>query len=383
MADIFEMLEYIPKFIDLLLKLALLSVALFFGRIAISGWRTKLDFITKTVGAVLIGFICFAVGILLPFDFLPQIKFVSEMINSLIVAIVLYIILFLLSVKSKPHFLTKRDIEGLREEIDFLKGEVAKINNALIEKGIQPKPPTKAGIKRIVAQTLEKANVKDYKITAVNFEKGMWNVSVISAGKEYVALVDENGVVKEFKKLGFDFSDILTRLKEDKFFLAGAVLAIMFLFSVMSLLTPENLERVSETFSFYGVSITENKCLPPDDLLRMWNEKQNVVSNYSVSLLKMDSSIDKYFGRDVFTSPFLYDNQMVVRSEGVYGAFLVTNESVDSTTKSLIALQKGILSGEGYICSVNLEDNEVCDCMQLNNPLISTQLLEAIKTYSQ
>ncbi len=383
MAGILEMLDYLPKFIDLILKLALLSIAIFFGRISIAGWRTKLDFITRTIGAVILGFISFAVGILLPFDFVPQIKFVSEMLNSFIVAVVLYVILFLISAQSKPKFLTKRDLQGLREEVDFLKGEVAKINNALISKGIQPKAPTKTDIKRIVAQALERANVKNYTITSVEFENNLWNAEIEAGKKKIVAVVDASGVVKEFKEEGFDFSDIVTRLKKDKFFLAGTILAVIFFFSVISLLTPGNLERISETFSFYGVSMGEPGCLKASSLLKDWNDNSSVVDNYKVSISDVDSAIDKKIGKNMNVAPFLFDHPLFVKDNKIYGAFLATNETVDSLPKFLTVLQKGVISGDGYICSVNVEDNTVCDCEKMNNPILQTQLMATLKVYSQ
>lgn len=383
MVNLIEAIGFLPKVIDILLKLALLSVAIFFGRIAVSGWRGKLDFITKIISTVLIGFICFVVGILFPFDFVPQVKFVSEMLNSLIVAIIIYIILTLLSIKNKPDIITKKDIVEVEKEIDFLKSEVAKINNALIQKGIEPKPATEKEVRKAIKDALLKAGIKSYTIKSMNFADNFWNVDVDVGGKNYVAVVDSAGVVKEFKKQGFDFSDIFDRLKKDKFFLAGAVMALVFLIFTFSLLTPQNLERVSETFSFYGFKTNEAHCLTTSNLLEMWNNNQGRVNKYNYNIQKIDSAIDSYLGENLYPSPFLFDKQVIVNSNGTYGAFLVTNESVDTMTKSLTVLQASILSNQGYICSVNLENGNVCDCSKLSEPKVAVQITSLLKNYSK
>lgn len=383
MVNLVEAINFLPKVIDITLKLALLSVAIFFGRIAVSGWRGKLDFITKMISTVFIGFVCFVVGILFPFDFLPQIKFVSEMLNSLIVAIIIYVILALLSIKNKPDIITKKDIAGVEKEIDFLKSEVAKINNALIQKGIEPKPATEKEVRNAIKDALLKAGIEAYTIESMKFADNFWNANVNVGGKNYIAVVDSAGVVKEFKKQGFDFSDIFDRLKKDKFFLAGTVMAIVFLIFTFSLLTPQNLERVSETFSFYGFKTNGAQCLTTSNLLEMWNNNQSRVDGYSYDLQKIDSAIDGYLGENLYSSPFLYDKQLIVSSNGTYGAFLVTNESVDTMTKSLTVLQASLLSNQGYLCSVNLKSGDVCDCSKLSDPQVAVQITTLLKNYSK
>ena len=385
MMSIIEILNFLPQVVDIILKLALFSIALFFGRIAISGWRGKLDFITRFIGAILVGFICFAVGILLPFDFLPQIKFVSEMINSLIVAAIMYIILLLISFKSKPEILTKKDIVGVEKEVEFLKAEVAKINNALIKKGIVPREATQAEVKKAVKDAIANAGIKDYSIKSVEKKENMWEVLVDVDGREYIAIVDTAGNVKEFTKQGFDFSDITTRLKKDKFFLAGTIVAVVFALFVFSLLTPSNIERVSQTFSFYGVNLPkEEGCLSPITLLDDWNNNESRVSNFKYSLQDVDGKIDEFMKQDLNSVPFLYGSQVFVSvNSTTYGAFFVSNESITSMPKFLSVLQGALMTGDGYICSVDLTNDAVCGCEKLDNPRLTVQVSSVLKEYSQ
>jgi hypothetical protein len=386
MAGIVEMINMLPKVIDIILKLTLLSIALFFGRIAISGWRGKLDFITKFIGAILVGFICFAVGILLPFEFIPSIRFISDMVNSFIVAIIIYVILLLLSIKSKPDVLTKKDVLSLEKEIDFLKGEIAKINRALIEKGIEPKAATESDVRKAVIDAIKKAGMDNYKILSLDFKETHWVVNVSISGRKYVAIVDEAGNVKEFQKQGFEFGDVLDRMKKDKFFLSGVIIAVLFTFFVFSLLTPSNLERVSKTFSFYGVELPNEKtsaCLGTVNLLKKWSEGE-IASYGKYSLEGIDNSIDNYLNKDMYASPYIYSHQLFVEYNGTtYGAFFVYNESINSMPVFLTALQKSLLSGGGYICSVNMKDSSVCDCKPVNDPTLAVEITDTLNKLSQ
>ncbi len=264
MVDIVQVINALPQVISIVMKIVLISIAVFFGKIAISGWRGKIDFLTKIVGIFALGFVCFFVGTLFPFNFFPKISFVSESINYFIVAVVLYAVLFLLSTK-----------------ID------------------------------------EKHNIP---------------------------------------------------------FIAGSVLAVAFLIVVFFSVTPQGVEKVSEQFSYYGFSFEEKHCITADVLLKKWNGKEGRVGKYKYNLTKVESAVDKSIGENLSVSPFLYGYPVAVESNGTYGAFFATKEKVDSTPTALSAIQSSLMSGSNYICSVNLKNNEVCDCEGLGEPKLIAEI---------
>lgn len=379
--NLFELINYIPKVIDIILKLILLSIAIFFGRISLSGWRGKLDIFTKIIGTLILGFLCFVVGILLPFNFF-QIKFISSLINSLIVAAVLYVILFLLSVKKPIKFFTKEEAIELRKEIDFLKAEIAKINKALIEKGIAPKPISEKDAIGIVKDLFKKSGIERYEIKSAAFYNNLWNITAISGKKKFSIVIDSGGNVIEFKKFGFEFSDIIKRLREDKPFLIGSIITILFAIFVLSLLTPQNIEKVSETFQFYGFEVTKEKCLSPDKLLEFWSANIGR-TNYSYNKTAIEIEIKIYFNESLYVSPFLYEYHAIVKKDGIYGAFFVTEEKVESLPKQLSLLQASIISGSNYICSIELSKNKICSCKNFGDPRVIAQITTFLEKFKE
>lgn len=366
----------LPRIIDIILKIALLLVAMFFGKIALAGWGEKLDFITRIGVTVILGLICFTVGILLPFDFFPQIAFISHAINAFIVAVFLFIILFLLSEKRrKPQFLTKRDIESLKKEIDFIKSEITRINQALIKKGIQAKPVSEEKVRKIAKDILKNKNIKNYSILSIKQKDNFWNVFTNIAGKKHKLVIDLYGQLKKFEKIGFDFSRITKRLYEDKLFLLGSVLAIIFFVIVISLATPQNIQRVSETFSLYGVDLVTTDCITPSILLKTWNENENRIYDYDYDFSKAEEGVIEYFEDEIYVFEFFPDNQIIIESEDeIYGAFLITKEEIETTPDLISAIR-----GESKICSVELEAYEVCSCTDVTDPRTSVHLIEALE----
>lgn len=369
---VFEML---PRVIDIILKIVLLLVAMFFGKIALAGWGGKLDFITKIGATIVLGLICFTVGVLLPFDFFPQIPFISHAINAFIAAVFLFIILFLLSEKRrKPQFLTKGDIESLKRDIDFLKSEVTRITQALIKKGIQSKPISKEKVRGIVGDILKSKNIKKYSILSIKQEGNFWNSIIKTESKKYKVKIDSYGQLKEFERVGFDISRITERLKEDKLFLTGSVLALIFLVVVVSLMTPQNLQRVSDTFSLYGVDLIRPECITPSVLLETWNKNESRVYEYDYNSLRTEEAIKDYLETDMYVSEFLPGYHIMIEEEDVYGAFLVSETEIERTPDLISAIR-----GNSKICSVELKSYTVCSCTDVTDPRTSVHILEILE----
>ena len=80
MVNLSDVISNLPLIVDIILKVALLLVAIFFGKIAISGWKAKLGFLTKNIGIIFLGFVCFVVGLLLPFDFFPRTRHLETLV---------------------------------------------------------------------------------------------------------------------------------------------------------------------------------------------------------------------------------------------------------------------------------------------------------------
>ncbi len=365
----------IPRIIDVVLKIILLLVAMFFGKIALAGWGGKLDFITKTGVTIVLGIICFTVGVLLPFDFFPQIPFISHAINAFIAAVFLFVILFLLSEKRrKPQFLTKGDIESLKNDIDFLKSELTRINQTLIKKGIQAKPVSKEKVESIVGDILKSKNIKKYSIISTKQEGNFWESVIKTDSKKYKVKIDSYGQLKEFNRIGLDISRITERLKEDKLFLTGSVMALIFLVVVVSLMTPQNIQRVSETFSLYGVDLVSPDCLTPAMSLEIWNQKESRVYEYSYTFSRVNNSIMNYLDDEIYVSEFLPGIHILVENEEVYGIFLASEEKIRTQVDLVSAIRSN-----SKICSVGLESYEVCSCVDITDPRTSVHILEILE----
>ena len=368
---VMEIIGVLPRIINFILTIALLFVAMFFGKIALAGWGKKFDFFSKIILTIILGFLCFTVGILLPFDFFPQIAFISHTINTFIVAIFLYAILFFLSEeRKKPQFLTKGDISSIEQAIEFLKSEVTRINQALVKKGIQPKPISEKDVKKITADILDSKNIKEYVISSVEQKENVWNVLLKIKGKKHKLVIDLYGQLKEFKMIGFNTSKIMTRLKEDKMFLIGSVLALIFLVLVVSLLTPQNIQRVSETFSLYGVELIAADCVTPAVLLERWNDEEGRVYDYNYDFSRAENSIKNYLDDEYFVNEFILNYQIIVEDENIYGAFIASEDEIKSMVDFASAIR-----GKSQICSVDLDSYDVCACNSVTDTRTATQIL--------
>ena len=258
MVDIIQIINAIPQVVSIVMKILLISIAIFFGKIAVSGWRGKLDFLTKILAIFALGFASFFVGMLIPLNLFPKIAILSESINYFIVAVVLYIILFLLSTKIE-----------------------------------------------------EKHNIP---------------------------------------------------------FVAGSVLAVAFLVFVFFSVTPQGVDRISESLSYYGFSFEELSCAPPDVLIKKWNSNDGRLEKYNFNMTQVASAVDNNIGENLSVSQFLYGYPVAVELNGTYGAFFATEEKVDSLPSALSTIQSSMISGANYICSVNLKNSKVCSCEKMSNP---------------
>lgn len=386
MVNLSDIISRLPFIVDIILKIALLLVAIFFGRIVISGWKEKLGFFTRNAGILFLGFVCFVVGLLLPFDFFPSIGFVSEMINTFIVAVVLYIILALLSAKRVPEYLTKKDFAETKKEIDVLRDGIAKIKLALSQKGIDAKPASEEDIRKSIAEAmekvLEKEKEKDYDILHLKFKEDAWEAKTKVGKKEYIILINKNGEIVSFKKTGLDLEGFARKFREDKLFLAGAIASIIFVVIVFNLFTPMNISKVSDKFSFYGIDFMKKECLTPSALLEQWNSDDGRLAEYNYDMDKITLAINDYSGEDYFVSPFLYDYIIIVENNGAHALFFATKEQITSMPKSLSLLQTSMLSGENLVCSVELETAEVCDCNNLIEPRVNSQIVKTLDEIS-
>jgi hypothetical protein len=272
MADLTTLLGYLPRIVDIVLKIILLAIAIFFGRIAISGWKAKLNVITRSIGTIFLGGVCFVVGLLLPFDFLPQVKVISEMINAIIIAIFLYITLSFLSAKKSTSF------------------------------------------------------------------------------------------------------SIPSRLKHDGSFLVGTILTVGFLVFVFTLMTPQNIAKLDETFSFYGFQLEQKECIGPVELLQKWNSNESKVAAYSYDLPSIKNSIDDYTKSNFDLLTDVCSQQIVVESNGTYGLVFLTNGKITTILNSCPVYKLLLIQRLHSVCSVNLINNDVCDCQGLSYPRLTVQL---------
>ena len=370
-------LGLLSKIINAILIITLLLVAMFFGKIALAGWGKKFDFFSRTILTIVLGFVCFTVGILLPFNFFPQIAFISHAINTLIVAIIIYVILFFLSdERKKPQFLTKGDISSIEQEIEFLKSEVTRINQALIKKGIQSKPISEKEVKKITADILKSKDIDEFIIESTRKEKNNWNVFLKIKGKKHKLVIDLYGQLKEFEQVGLDTSKIIERLKEDKMFLVGSVLALIFLVMVISLLTPQNIQNVSERFSLYGVDLVAADCIAPVVLLERWDRDEGRIVDYNYDFSRAESSIKNYMDENMYVTEFIPNNQIIIEDENIYGAFIVSEDEI-RTRVDLISATRG----RNKICSVDLDTYDVCACSGVTDSVMSlliSNLLEKL-----
>ena len=386
MVNLSDVISNLPLIVDVILKIALLLVAIFFGKIAISGWKAKLGFLPKNIGIIFLGFVCFVVGLLLPFDFFPRIGFVSEMINTFIVAVAIYIILAMLSAKRVPEYLTKKDMVETKKEMNVLREGIAKIKLALSQKGVDAKPASEEDVRKVIAEamdkTLEKAKKKDYDILYLKFKDDMWESKIKAGKKEYLLEINKIGEITSFKKTGIDLAGFAKKIREDKLFLVGSIAAIIFVLLVFNLFTPINLEKVSERFSFYGIDFMQKECLAPAALLEQWNKNEGRIEEHDYALDIVSSAIDEYTGKDYFVSPFLYDYIIIVENNGMHALFFATTEEVNSMPKSLSLLQTSMISGENLVCSVELDRAKVCDCRQLIEPRVNSQIVKMLDEIS-
>ncbi|MBN1923249.1 MAG: hypothetical protein JW791_00635 [Nanoarchaeota archaeon] len=335
-------------------KLAFLVLCFFFGSLVYKGWKGKKNFLISWLIIALSGLLCFFGGLILE-EMLEWDFFASNYITSLLIAVILFVITYLISsgFKVKEKYVTKQDVNSLSNDIRTLKIQVAKLTKALEDKHIVPEPLVEADIKSALSKNLEKKGVKRYEIlslTKVNSD--YWSCIISSkAGREDVIIDAYTGSITQTRPITNPFQFLYKNPLSTLGFLLLTVL-IIFLSLNVSVSVVSSFENAFD-FSFLFAPPLPEGCVKTSLLLEDFKNIQ-VNANFNNTLLEsLINTPESYMISDM-TRAAAFDSD-------VY--FITTSYN---TPVSSIADEITISDWENIynvrICNFK-DDYTLCDCL--------------------
>lgn len=266
LSQIIQIISIIGQF---LAKIGFFAVCIYYGNIALKGWRGKKNPIITIIGIILLGIISFFGGIILKSMF--GLNFIlAEYLTGLIVALISMFLLSMISTgfEVKNNYATKMDLSAIMNDLKELKIQVAKITKALEDEKITPKELSEDDIKNKLKESLEAKGLKKLSIVSLTKHIDYWTAK-LSGGKE--AIIDAyTGSINEIKE-SKNFFEIIYK---KPFFTIGAILSIIFLIFLSTNISQETINSFNEIFdySFLIKAPLPVGCISASELLESLNK---------------------------------------------------------------------------------------------------------------
>jgi hypothetical protein len=273
--------------------LGFLVVCLFFGNLALKGWRGRKDIVIRILGTIFLGLVCFVLGTLAePLAVSIPIPFISGYLGAFSVAIIIYLSLFMISSERvrRIGFVVREELDEIIRKIDFLKEEVAKINKALIDKGVLPKPLEEEKAKEKLKEVLSDKGIKKFEVESSKFIENKWFFLVDIDKKKYNVSIDAySGELRALERRGWVLKEKVMRelefIYKNKRALTGVAIAVVFFSIILINASPEDWEKVKQRWrSIESLAIApptqvpEAECIGVLDLIASYNRGELVKS---------------------------------------------------------------------------------------------------------
>lgn len=265
----------IAGFIFVLLdKLTFIALSFYFGNLAFKGWKGRKNLILRITVTIFVGFVCFFGGLIIK-DLIGWDFFLSDYISSIIVAVICYLLLWLISsgFKVKEKYATKMDVISLTKDVKKLKIQVAKLTKALEDKDMMPAPLDEESIRKALKNALEKKGEKIVEIESMSKMEDSWSCVVkTSKGKKEVIVDAYTGGLTQTKII----THPLEFLYKKPLSTIGIILMVGFLVFLgmnVSLTTIEAFNQAFD-FSFLFTKPLPEGCLQASEVLENFKENQ-------------------------------------------------------------------------------------------------------------
>ncbi len=349
-----DLLSNIPIIMELLNRIGFIILAFFFGGISFKGWRAGKNLLFRTISILILGLICSFGGLILK-DVLGWEFIFADYISSLILAVILYILLFLISsgFKKTKRMVTREDIHSLTEEINNIKIQMNKVMAALNKKNLLPEELDEAEIKKRLKKELEKKKIKNYNLEKINKKVDVWKCVIKKGRERHKVIVDSySGRIVVMEKIHspieFLYNNPLTT--------AGI---ICFLGLIIFLCVNINEETVSTINDFFSISFlmpeeVSESCISVLGSIELYNDSDNRVNleETNFSIKEANRSTEDYIIADM--SSAVRDSE-----NNTYFIIITYPENI---TK--MELSSDLINNIQKIrfCTMS-KDYEVCECV--------------------
>lgn len=329
---------FLSTIIDLAYQTGLLLLAFWLGKLALKGYRKKINGFLKIIASLGIGFLIYLTS--KPVSrFIPiNLPFLTDFVALFFPVLIFFLIFLLIFEGKKLEYVTTPALE----RVERLANELAKkLEN--IEKG---KSSTELGFnffKQQVKSKLEELGAADYEITERRRKDHFYLIRVLDHRAKYNFKF--NVISGRLEQLKINKYSIKKRLKEAPYYfwdnkkkLVGLLILISFL-TFSAIYYPVSTTRKTGNLNLSDFSDQNNKeaCLGPLKLFKKLKTLEK--SDYNTTKQELVSWFNET-GVRIQTMP----NQSVVYNQERYLMVQVQKETVK-------------------FCSINLEKKEACGCI--------------------
>ena len=334
-------------------KLGFIAICIYYGSIAVKGWKGPKNIILQIVAMILLGLIAFFGGIILK-EYIGIDFMFAEYLTSLAVAFICLVLVSFISTafEVKNNYATKMDLSAIMNDLKALKIQVAKITKALEDKKISPEELTEEDIKAKIKSGLEEKGLKKYSVISLTKHVDYWAVK-LSGGKE--AIVDAyTGNINEVT----DSKNYFAMLYKKPLFSIGLIGSLIFLIFLMVNMNQKAIDSLKSAFdfSFLFVEPLPEGCYKTSVLLEGLN-KSDIKAATGVNITILNKTIFEktgtYLVQDKTREAFFNSSEFIISLSYEYLRSDIAAELTNEPTENIYKIR---------VCALK-QDYTVCECI--------------------
>ncbi len=318
--------------ISLITKVSVLLACFWFGKKALGGYRKKLNFFIRFIGSIVIGVFCYVTGIIISKSI--PLPYVAEFIGAGISTVIVFVVLRLVSPVEDldTRFVMRSEYDKLRDKFDKLKQRVAKIEKALSDKGLEPKPLSDKEVSRFVNNVLKTRGYGFGNVMTKKLSGNVFDLLVLSGKKKFdVAINAFSGDLIDFGRHSSGAAEAVKIFFEEivhnKNYVIALIVFFGFLYFVAMTYVPSDYGRI-----MIQVGSTQGfDCPTSSDLESLFS--QGTSSRYDlVPSQSRDATIEQVLGTSVNRNVYGYDyagDRYVVVETGLGTCSINLNQTIN------------------------------------------------------
>jgi hypothetical protein len=353
MMELSGIISIISLIMQVIEKLAFFAICLYYGNIALKGWKGKKNMIFQVIAIIILGLISFFGGIILK-EFLGLDFILSEYLTSLAIAFACFFLMSFISTafEVKDNYATKMDLSAIMNDLKELKIQVAKISKALEDEKISPKELTEEDIKEKIRAGLDEKGLKKYSIISLEKHADYWTAKI--SGSKEVIIDAYTGKINEISQS----ANPLAFLYKKPLFSIGIILSLTLIGFLLANLNQSAINAFNDAFdfSFLTVPALPDNCIKASVLLESLNKSDiNPATGVNISFLNKTifDRTGTYLVSDK-TRKASYNNSNFIISVSYESATSdIVSELTDSPMENIYKIR---------VCALR-DDYEICECI--------------------